>query len=71
MNERPKSREETPKEGKRDGLESHTALQQYVVASHKVQVSLQDLSGFSETLMHLSHEGWFSPSALRKRTWKP
>ena len=37
MNERPKSREETPKEGKRYGLESHAALQQYVIAPHKKQ----------------------------------
>jgi hypothetical protein len=36
MNERPKSREETPKEGS-GRQESHTALQQYVIAAHKVQ----------------------------------
>ena len=36
--ERPKSREETPKEGS-GMLEGHAALQQYVIALHKKQGS--------------------------------
>ena len=48
MNERPKSREETPKEGSGMALESHAALQQYVIAPHKKQGSNDVLAAFSE-----------------------
>jgi len=54
MNERPKSREETPKEGSGTAW-SHTALQQYVIAPHKVQGSIGVLSGISETVMRLGN----------------
>ena len=41
MNKRPKSREETPKEGS-DSARSATAPQQYATALHKVQEFLDD-----------------------------
>ncbi len=37
MNKRPKSREETPKEGGGNAKGSRPALQQYVIAPHKTQ----------------------------------
>ena len=40
VSKRPKSREETPKEGGGSARDRATALQQYVIATHKKQVVL-------------------------------
>lgn len=45
--ERPKSREETPKEGS-GTTQRHTALQQYVIATHKMQGSTSVPATFVE-----------------------
>ena len=57
MNKRPKSREETPKEGS-DNARSATAPQQYATALHKTQVFLKHL------LRNLGEAGGYATGQL-------
>jgi hypothetical protein len=53
MNKRPKSREETPKEGS-DSARSATAPQQYATALHKAQVFFEQFPKRSSAGLRIS-----------------
>jgi hypothetical protein len=64
MNKRPKSREETPKEGS-DSARSATAPQQYATAPHKTQVFLSNFPSVFHGIANLQHST-FEPIYLAK-----